>query len=254
MRAMRVVAATGLSSIALVVAASSGRADGGAYIDLNRTHYLPGQTAVAETYVTVPRSKQHLLTRGPFYAFLVTGRTWPQEGRPIPDDAVRVGTFTVEHDAGTTFELTAQLSIPDVAGDFYGLALCNDPCTVAGFREPISGTISIVQTAREAALLHERQRLEARSWHLRRELRRDARELDGLRVEFEARERDRAYLAAEVNRLNRALERASSSDGASRPLVDGWAAGMVGGLAAGATAVVLVRRRSHASSVLANPT
>ena len=48
---------------------------------------------------------------------------------------------------------------PDVAGDGYSVAMCNDPCTVQGFNEPIIGYISIVQTAREATLLTQNQRL-----------------------------------------------------------------------------------------------
>ena len=42
------------------------RADGGAYLDLDRTHYLPGQTALFEGYVSIPRAKQDLIERGPF--------------------------------------------------------------------------------------------------------------------------------------------------------------------------------------------
>ena len=38
-------------------------ADGGAYLVLERTHYLPGQTARAEGYVSVPATKQDLLDR-----------------------------------------------------------------------------------------------------------------------------------------------------------------------------------------------
>jgi hypothetical protein len=235
MRGFRIVAttlaATGLASAGLVVGAPVGLADGGAYIDLDRTHYLPGQIAAAETYVAVPKSKQGLLDRGPFSAFLVTGRAWPQEGNPLPDDAIPLGTFSIVHDRGTTFELTARLSIPDVPGDFYPIAFCNDPCTVAGFREPISGYISIVQTEREAALLDKQQRLNARLSHARRDLRATEKELEALRAEFEARERDRAYLAGAVNRLNHALDRAQAAS-ESRPLLD------AGGLA-GAVAVLL---------------
>jgi hypothetical protein len=251
-RALWIVAGCGLFSVGLTIAAPAAVADGGAYIDLNRTHYLPGQTAVAETYVTVPGSKQELLQRGPFYAFLVTGRAWPQEGRAIPDDAIRLGTFDVEHDRGTTFALTARLPIPDVAGAFYGLAVCNDPCTVSGFREPITGTVSIVQTAREAVLLDERQRLYGRMAHLRHQLRHREKELEALRIEFDARERDRAYLASEVNRLNRALDRADNGGAAGRPTVGAWAAGVAFGLAAVGALVVVVRRRAR-PGVAADP-
>jgi hypothetical protein len=198
-------------------------------VELDRTHYLPGQIALAQTYVAVPKPKQELLDRGPFSAFLVTGRAWPQEGKPLPTDVIDLGTFSIEHDRGTTFELRASLSIPDVPGDFYPIAFCNDPCTIAGFREPISGYISIVQTEREAALLDQQQRLRGRLSNARRDLRRTTKELEALRAEFGARERDRAYLAGEVNRLNHALDRAQAAS-ASRPLLDG--AGLAAAVAA----------------------
>lgn len=251
MRAFRLVAVAGIASTVLGASASFARADGGAYIDLDRTHYLPGQIAHAETYVTVPPSKQFLLRRGPFYAFILTGREWPQEGRPIPADAIRVGTFDIEHDRAETFELKANLSIPDVPGDFYSIAFCNDPCTVAGFREQITGYISIVQTEREAALLDEQQSLSAHVVKLRRDLRKEQRAFAELRAEFDAREQDRAYLAGEVNRLNHHLESARRSFSA-RPLVDVWwvvtgAAGTV--LAFG---VIGMRRRRRAPGRVAN--
>jgi hypothetical protein len=245
--AVRIVATLGasfgLASVGFIAGAPSALADGGAYIDLDRTHYLPGQTAFARTYVTVPRPKQELLERGPFSAFLVTGAAWPQEGRPLPDDVIPLGTFSIEPDHGATFELTARLSIPDVPGDFYPIAVCNEPCTVAGFREPISGYVSIVQTEREAALLDARQRLGARLSRARRDLRKTEQELEAVRTEFEARERDRAYLAGEVNRLNQALDRARAAS-ATPALMRGLATA-VAVLLVVAAVVLLRRRRTH---------
>ena len=81
------------------------RADGGAYLDLDRTHYLPGQTAWFEGYVSIPRAKQDLIERGPFYVFVVPPRTAVTEGRPIPAEAVRAGTASIEQDRGSVFEL-----------------------------------------------------------------------------------------------------------------------------------------------------
>ena len=76
-------------------------ADGGAYLDLDRTHYLPGQTARFEGYVSIPRAKQDLIERGPFYVFVVPPRTAVTEGRPIPAAAVRAGTVSIERDRGS---------------------------------------------------------------------------------------------------------------------------------------------------------
>ena len=134
---------------ATLAGTSAASADGGAYLDLDRTHYLPGQTARAEGYVSIPRAKQGLVERGPFYVFVVPGRPAVTEGRPIPADAVRVATVSIQRDRGTTFELHASFVVPDLAGRSYELRVCNDPCTISGFREPLTGTISIVATARE---------------------------------------------------------------------------------------------------------
>ena len=102
-------------------------ADGGAYLDLDRTHYLPGQTAHAEGYVSVPPAKQHLFERGPFYVFVVPPRTVVREGRPIPANAVRVSTVSIERERGTTFELRSSFVVPELRGDSYWLYICNDP-------------------------------------------------------------------------------------------------------------------------------
>ncbi len=91
-------------------------ADGGAYLDLDRTHYLPGQTARVEGYVSIPRAKQDLIERGPFYVFVVPPRTAVIEGRPIPAEAVRAGTVSIERDRGTTFELRGSFVVPELAG------------------------------------------------------------------------------------------------------------------------------------------
>jgi hypothetical protein len=249
MRALRVAAVAGIASIVPCTFASSARADGGAYIDLDRTHYLPGSVAVARTYVSVPRDAQHLLKDGPFYAFLITGNRWPTKGEPIPPGAIRVGTFEVHHDGGRTYELTADLAIPDVRGDFYSIGFCNDPCTVSGFREPVTGFVSIVQTEREARLVTEQQRLFRRIHALRREVARGEKTLDALRADFDARERDRAYLADEVNRLNAALAtaRAATRSPRSGPLVT-WAVG--GGVAALVLVAVLARRHRPRRAVV----
>lgn len=246
MRATRIVVVSMILAGAPAMAEPAA-ADGGAYIDLDRTHYLPGQTAVATTYVSIPTGKQHLLGQGPFYAFLVTGREWPAEGRPIPSDAIRIGTFRVEAQKATSFELRALLSIPDVPGDYYSIAVCNDPCTIDGFREPLTGIVSIVQTRREADLLNERQRLSVKVYGLHRQLRKRGRELDALQAEFDARERDRAYLAEQVNRLNHELSRPAPPGG--RPMIETWAAGALAVVLFVWIVAIVVRRRPRTADL-----
>jgi hypothetical protein len=248
---MRVVR-TLVMSIALagptLMLARPADADGGAYIDLDRAYYLPGETAVAETYVTVPRNRQALLQRGPFYVFLVTGRQWPTEGEPLPTDAIRIGTLGVERDSGSTFELKGSLTIPDVPGDFYSLAVCNDPCTLTGFREPITGPISIVRTEREATLLEENQQLSGSVHRLKRETDKDLDELRELQARFDARETDRAYLAQQVNRLRRELDGARRAAAGRVPT--GWAIAVAGSVFVVGAGGALLRRRRRAGSAV----
>ena len=144
---MRHVLAVAITVGAMVVMnPAAARADGGAYMEFDRTHYLPGETATAEAYVYLLRRQQGRLDRGPFYAYLVTtNRSFPQVGKPIPDGAIRVGTFDVEESRPKWFELKVSFTVPDVAGDGYSVAMCNDRCTVQGFKEPIIGYISIVR-------------------------------------------------------------------------------------------------------------
>jgi hypothetical protein len=232
---------------AMLVAATFARApvawaDGGAYLDLDRTHYLPGQTARVEGYVSIPRDKQHLLERGPFYVFVVPPRTAMTEGRPIPGDAVRVGTVSIERDRGTTFELRATFVVPELAGRSYWLYVCNEPCTISGFREPLTGTISIVATVREGELLTEVSRLNGRNWSLRRQVRKAERANLEVRDQLVAAEVARSELAIRVRELEAIAATPQPTD--RRPLVPAWSAVFLGvGLLGWALALVVRRRR-----------
>lgn len=179
-------------------------ANGGAYLDFDRTHYLPGSGGHASTYVSVPERKESLFDRGPFHLFALPDGMRLQEGRPIPAEAVRLGTFTIEEEKGS-YELAADFTVPGIASGFYDVFLCNDPCTLMGFREPLSGSISVVATEREAALLNENTRLHGRMWGLRSQVRkaeRDVKRLEG-HIAFATSERGR--MGAEIERLEEQL-------------------------------------------------
>src|SRR5437867_2579905 len=152
MRALRWLAIAAVVRAVLSMS-NAAFADGGSYIELDRTHYLAGETAVGRAYVSVPEKKQDLFERGPFYGFVVPKGVAIREGRPIPDGVIRVGTFTIEPERGKSFELRVSFVVPDLPGDFYSIAFCNDPCTISGFREPLTGVISVVETVREGQLL-----------------------------------------------------------------------------------------------------
>ncbi|HET7309042.1 MAG TPA: hypothetical protein VFJ54_02840 [Actinomycetota bacterium] len=227
-------------------------ADGGAYLDLDRTHYLPGQTAQAKGYVYVPRAKQHLLERGPFYLYVTRERAPLIEGRPIPERAVRVGTVSIDRERGTQFELSASFVVPQLEGESYTLAVCNEPCTISGFRESLTGTISIIATAREGELLNQVDLLNRQAWNLRRQVRKAERADEELRAQLGAAEVARSELAIKVRELEAAAARGTPSG--RRPLVSTWVAlTLAGGLVTLALSL-LVRQRRRLELVVPDPT
>ena len=225
MRARRgIVIATTMGALLLHPVAAW--ADGGAFIEFNRTHYLPGETATGETYVYLEGPHQGLLDRGPFYAYLLTGDAGLRLGRPIPPGALRVGTFDVEpYQAEDWFELTVSFTVPDLTGDFYTVVVCNDPCTVWGFKEPLTGLISVVQTAREGALLTQRQRLLGRIYSVHRHEKKTEKAVAELNDQLVDANRVRSTMASEMSdlqdRLAAAVAAASGNvrDRTPRPLL-----------------------------------
>ncbi|MGZ6545761.1 MAG: hypothetical protein ACXVEI_10650 [Actinomycetota bacterium] len=203
---------------AVLWSALAARADGGAYIAFDRTHYLPGETATGEAYVYVEKQHQGLLDRGPFYAYLLTDGAVVRLGHAIPVGAIRVGTFSVERSRPQWFEMKVSFAVPDLTGDFYSVVACNDPCTVSGFKEPLSGLISIVQTAREGALLTQRQRLLARIYSLHRRGKKTEKVLAELNSQLVETNRVRLTMADELTDLQRRLAASGNvRDRAPRP-------------------------------------
>ena len=183
-------------------------ADGGAYIAFDRTHYLPGETATGD------------LNRGPFYAYLLTGGAVVRRGHPIPAGAIRVGTFSVEPSRPEWFEMKVSFTVPDLSGDFYSVVACNDPCSISGFKEPLSGLISIVQTAREGALLTQRQRLLARIYVLRLRGKKSEKALAELNGQLVDTNRMRFTMADELTDLQHRLAASGNvRDRTSRPIM-----------------------------------
>ena len=254
MRARRSIV-VGFVAGVLLAAPHEAAADGGAYIALDRTHYLPGQTAVGEAYVYVPEKQADLFERGPFYLYVVPGGAAVREGEPIPDGVIRVGTVSFEKYARESYEGHATFTVPDVPGDYYALAMCNDPCTISGFREPLTATISIIQTAREGELLNAYQELWGKNWGLRHQAKKAERQYAELEASLTGSREAVAELSAEVARLETELKAASVPSPVAlaapsververvvedRPLVDAWAlVAIVGALIVALLAVAL---------------
>jgi hypothetical protein len=192
--------AVAIAAGAVLMIPGTARADGGAYIEFDRTHYLPGETATGEAYVYLQKQHQDLLDRGPFHAYLLPG-AFLRKGQPLPAAAIGLGTFSIDQTRPKWFELEVSFTVPDLAGDFYSVGVCNDPCTIWGFKEPLTGLISIVQTEREGALLTQRQRLIGRIYALRRQRNRTERALAEVQEQFDASDRVRSVMASEMSQL-----------------------------------------------------
>lgn len=246
MRGMRKFLVSAIAGASLLATPTGAAANGGSYIEFDQTHYVPGDAGVASTYVSVPRRKAGLFDRGPFYLFAVPeGRL--REGRRIPDSAIRLATFTIERERGRTYELRAEFTAPELETGFYFLGLCNDPCTIAGFGDPLYGSVSIVQTRLEGMLLSKNGTLRARLSGMRLEAQKGERRLEQARSELDTHlafgDSERERLSAEVEwletQLAEARERAALRS--ARVPFDPW---LVGGiLLVTLTAAVLAFRR-----------
>jgi hypothetical protein len=262
MRARRTIVAGFVAGMVLA-APHPAAADGGAYLDFGGTHYLPGETATGVGYVSIPVKQQDLLDRGPFFVYVVPPRAWIQIDKPLPSGVIRVDTATITPEGTTIFEIRTSFTVPEVpAGDYYTVQICNSPCTIAGFSEPLSGSISIVQTAREAELLDENQKLYGKNWSLRRQVRKAEKANADLTAELTAARESLAASSADVERLRAELASAPAATVAppgdeGRPIVDGWAlVAIVGALIVGLTAIALglgFARQSEGRPALGNP-
>ena len=253
MRMRHVLAVAITVGAVMVMDPVAARADGGAYMEFDRTHYLPGDVATAEAYVYLLKPQQGRLDRGPFYAYLVTtNRSFPQIGKPIPAGAIRLGTFQVEENRPKWFDLTVSFTVPDVPGDGYTVAICNDPCTVQGFKEPIVGYISIVQTAREGVLLTQNQRLSNRIYALRRAGKKQEKAMAELQGQFDALDLVRSSMSSQMSamedRLAAATAAASTRESPSRPLL-APSTGIALVLALFALAALILSRKQRGASV-----
>ena len=252
-----IVMVLALAAIGLTPSVAS--ANGGAYLEFKGTHHLPGEVVTGELYVSIPKKHLDLLDRGPFYAYLLPGNDSIEAGRPLPAGAIRVGTFVVEK-AATDAELAVTFTVPDVAGDYYSVGLCNDPCTLAGFGETVSGSVSIVATAREAKLLTDNGKLQSQLYDVKRDLRKTERSADEhaavTSAELAESDASRQALTSHVQTLENdlAAAQAAAEEAAGRPMIDPWAAAAIAvALVAVAWALVWRRRPSGGSDREAVP-
>jgi hypothetical protein len=243
MRGRRRFLVTAIAGALLLAAPTDAIANGGSYLEFDQTHYLPGDAGVATTYVSVPRGKTGLFDRGPFYLFAIP-EGMLREGRPIPASAIRLGTFTVEKEKGSSYELRAEFTAPEITSGSYFMGLCDDPCTTAGFREPLFGSISIVATRREGELLTQLGTLQGKLFGVKLEAR-AGRRLERVRDELATQLRfgasERELMSARIEQLETKLAAAQEAEPSSRTPFDPWVVGAI--LLVTLVAAVLAFRR-----------
>jgi hypothetical protein len=216
---------------AVLVAPSVAGANGGAYLEFDETYYVPGDSGHATTYVSIPASKEHLLDEGPFYVFALPRGASLEEGQPIPPGATRLGTVSVTEE-DDSYELSAEFIVPDLDPGGYSIGVCNDPCTISGFREPLGGWFMLVETRREAELLTLRDRLRVKLFGAQRDARRAERRLAAVQDDLDAQlafaSQDRIELVAEVERLETQLAAAQEQRAnEGRAPFDPWLVGAI---------------------------
>jgi hypothetical protein len=246
MRGIRLLFLTTMIGAMVLVSPSGAAANGGAYLEFDRTYYVVGDEGHGVTYVSLPARKEHLLDEGPFHVFALPRGVSLREGQPIPPTAIRLGTVVVIEEDGS-YELETDFIVPDLDPGWYGIGVCNDPCTISGFRESLGGSLAIVETRREAQLLTANDRLRGQLVGARVEARRAERRLaeaeDELEVQLAFGSEERTELAAEIERLETQLASARSRDAETgRTPFDPWVVGAIL-LVTLAIAVLAFRRR-----------
>ncbi|HEX6580708.1 MAG TPA: hypothetical protein VF195_07545 [Actinomycetota bacterium] len=246
MRGIRMLFLTTMIGTMALVSPSGAAANGGAYLEFDRTYYVAGDEGHGVTYVSLPARREHLLDQGPFHVFALPRGASLREGHPIPSTAIRLGTVTVTEEDGS-YEFETDFIVPDLDPGWYEIGVCNDPCTISGFRESLGGSLSIVETRREARLLTANGRLHSQLLGARREARRAERRLTEVEGELETQlafgSEERIDLTAEIDRLETQLASARSRAAETgRTPFDPW---LVGGilLVTLVIAVLAFRRR-----------
>jgi hypothetical protein len=232
-------------------------ADGGAYIEFTRTYSVQGGQSAGRAFVFVPENQQDIFERGPFFAYLMPNGTSLREGRPLPEGTIRLGTFTIDDLRKDAFVLRVAFVVPEVKSGMYTVQVCNDPCTISGFREPLSGSMTIARTDAEANLISERDRLQWRVSSFRYRLGKADTKNEELQARLDAALADLHDLSVRFASLQREGQAvppvAAPLADEGRPLVEAWALlALVGALLVALVSVALglIFSRRHAARIV----
>lgn len=187
-------------------------ANGGAYIEFDETYYVSGNAASAETYVYVPKAKEGLLDRGPFWLYALPRGVELERGRPAPAAAVPLGALTVREDAKESYELETRFTMPQLSPGEYTIGLCNPGCELTGFGEALSGSFVIAASQREVELLRTNDALEIDVANLEHRLRKSEKTVTELEEQLAGSEEDRVSAAATAGDVQQRLDAAEAQN------------------------------------------
>lgn len=248
-----------------LVPASSANAGGWDSLVFPDDHYLVGEVATTTQWFFAGDLRgagpldgrlyhAYLLPRGATHRGL--GMITPPT---IPAGAIELSTLQISgpferpHYKGPYARATLTFTVPEVPTGRYSIGFCDDPCEHGYVGWLAWATITIVHTEEEGRLLASLGRMDRQAWKLRSDLRRAERASGDLRDEAAALGedvRERTLSARAAGTRIAALEAVDTPAREGRPLIPGWAAGMLA--AALIAAAVIVRRRRSDVFVVPN--
>jgi hypothetical protein len=244
----KLVATLGLTSLILIGLQAPPAIAGGNWLEFRSAESDPLTTQDGGDIFVVGES---LIARGDYLSVALGPQTEPYHlwiergealaaGHPIPQSALRVGTFEMAPDGRSG---RAAFDLPALPSGMYSFAVCDDPCTERGFGfgEFVQGWLTVTQTPEEARLLarvHElRGMMRSRIHGLRADVRSAERQEDRLQTRLDAALGSLEESRAQVERLTRASSRTPD-----RYVIDGTAGALI---AVGLIAIAAVLLRTH---------
>jgi len=235
--------------------ASSANAGGRDSLEFPDDRYLVGEVATTTQWFFAGELRGAGPLDGRLYHAYLLPRSGPEEGfgmitpPTIPAGAIDLGTLDIAGPLerpgykGPYGRATLTFTVPEVPTGQYSIGFCDDPCEHGYVGWLAWATITIVHTAEEGRLLASLGRMDRQAWKLRSDLRRAERASQDLQDEAAALGedvRERTLSARAAGTRIAALEAVDTPAGESRPLIPGWAAGMLA--ATVIAAAVIVRR------------
>lgn len=244
-----------------LVPVPSAHAGGWDSLGFTHDHYLVGEVAATTQWFFAGKRGAGPIDGRAYHAYLLPRRV-TQGGSgmitppTIPAGAIDVGTLQISGPferpryKGPYARATLTFTVPDVPTGGYAIGFCDVPCEHSYVGWLAWATITIAHTEEEGRLLASLGRMDRQVWRLRGDLRRtkrDSEELRGRVQSLGAELRERTLKARATGARIAALEALRTAPSETRPVIPGWAGGM---LAAALVAAAIVIRRRRADSLV----